>query len=69
LWIWIGERITPWPPLFFNHETDLTEIVAVGQIRTKHANLCYPMQQIGMRVDFLNRPQEIGKELIGLGPI
>jgi len=27
------------------------------------------MQQIGMRVDFLNRPQEIGKELIGLGPI
>ena len=25
------------------------------------------MQQIGMRVDFLNGPQEIGKELIGLG--
>ena len=27
------------------------------------------MQQIGMRIDFLNALQEIGKELFGLGPI
>jgi hypothetical protein len=27
------------------------------------------MQQIGMRVDFLNALQEISKELLGLGPI
>jgi hypothetical protein len=65
----IAKRTTYWPPLLFNRYFDVSEVVAVGQIRTNHANLGYPMQQIGVRVDFLNTPQEIGKELLGLGPI
>jgi hypothetical protein len=67
--IGIANRTTRWPPLLFNRQIDLTEVVAVGQLRAKHANLGYPMQQIGMRVDFFNALQEIGKQLLGLGPI